>query len=93
MADISMKGEHDLSREEVRAQIEKLASKLVDRLGGSWCWEGETAVCELRGAKARVGFDETSVAIDVSLPRMLQPFRRKLESKIQESFDRYFRHP
>ena len=90
MADISMKRSHELSSEQVQTGIEELAEKLVDRLGGSWCWQGDTAVCELRGAKAHVGYDERSISIDVTLPLLLKPLRRRLEGKIEEYFERYF---
>jgi putative polyhydroxyalkanoate system protein len=93
MSDISMKREHDLDPDEARASIEKLAAKLAERLGGSWSWQGDTVICESRGAKARVGYDESSIWIDVALPRAFRPLRRRLESKIEESFDRYFRRP
>jgi putative polyhydroxyalkanoate system protein len=93
MANISMTREHDLSRDEVRSRVERMAVRLVDRMGGSWCWEGETVICELRGARAEVGFDDSLVSIDVTLPRALRPFRNRLESKIEESFDRHFRKP
>ena len=91
MADISMKRKHDLDPEEVQARIAKLAGRLSDRLGGSWCWEGQEAICEARGAKARVGFDETSISMQVKLPMMLRPMRGRLEAKIEEYFDEYFR--
>jgi putative polyhydroxyalkanoate system protein len=91
MSDISIKRPHELDREEVRANIAMLADKLSERLGGSWSWQGDTAICESRGAKARVGYDEYSISIDVVLPRAFRPFRRQLESKIEESFERYFR--
>ena len=90
MADISMQRSHELSSEQVQMRIEALAEKLVDRLGGSWCWQQETAVCELRGAKAQVGYDERSISIDVTLPLMLKPLRGRLEAKIEEYFERYF---
>jgi len=90
MADISMRRGHDLSSEQVQARIEKLAEKLVDRLGGSWCWQGDTAVCELRGAKARVGYDERSISLEVTLPLMMKPLRGRLENKVEEYFERYF---
>ena len=90
MADISMRRGHDLSSEQVQARIEKLAEKLVDRLGGSWCWQGDTAVCELRGAKARVGYDERSISLEVTLPLRLKPRRGRLENKVEEYFARYF---
>ena len=67
-----------------------LAEKVAGRLGGSWCWEGDEAVCEVRGAKARVGYDDEEISIDVSLPLMLRPLRGKLETKIEEYFERYF---
>ena len=91
MSEISMKREHDLDREEARAGIEKLATKLAERLGGTWHWQGDTVICESRGATARVGYDEHSISIDVALPRAFRPLRRRLERKIDESFDRYFR--
>jgi putative polyhydroxyalkanoate system protein len=91
MADISIKRDHELSPEEVEAAIERLAEKLADRLGGTWRWHGKTAVCEARGAKARVDYDEQYVALDVTLPMMLKPLRGKLESKVDEYFATYFR--
>ncbi|MFK7894882.1 MAG: polyhydroxyalkanoic acid system family protein [Myxococcota bacterium] len=90
MADISMKRKHDLEADEVRERIEKVADKIADRIGGSWDWDGDEAICEAKGAKARVGYDEKEVSMDVSLPRLLRPMRGKLESKIAEYFDRYF---
>ena len=92
MADLSMKREHDLSAEEARVQIAKLADKLADRLGGSWDWDGDTAVCESRGAKACVGYDDTNVWLDLSLPMMLKPLRRTIQSKVEEILDRDFKH-
>lgn len=90
MPDISMKRNHDLKAEEVRERIEKVADKIADRIGGSWDWDGDECVCEAKGAKARVGYDENEVSMDVSLPRLLRPMRGKLEAKIEEYFDRYF---
>ena len=75
---------------DVRSRIEGLAEKVADRLGGTWCWEGDEAVCEARGAEARVGYDDESISIDVSLPLMLRPLRGKLEAKIEEYYGRYF---
>ena len=91
MSDISMTREHDLAPAEARASIEKLAVKLAERLGGTWSWQGDAVVCESRGARAIVAYDDHSISIDVVLPRMLRPLRRRLEAKIEESFERYFR--
>ena len=90
MSDISIKRPHDLAPEEVRASIEALATKLAERLGGSWRWEEDTAVCESRGGHARVGYDASFVTIEVSLPRGFRVMRGRLERKIDESFERYF---
>lgn len=93
MADISIKKNHQRSREDVRATIEQLAGKLSDRLGGQWCWEGDVAVCEAHGVEARVGFDTESVSIDVTLPRMMKPLRKKIEATVEEHYGRYFGGP
>jgi len=91
MAEISMRRRHGYDdTDAIRSRIEGLAEKVADRLGGTWQWQGDEAVCEARGAEARVGFDEESISIDVSLPLMLRPLRGKLESKIEEYFARYF---
>jgi putative polyhydroxyalkanoate system protein len=90
MPDISMKREHDLEPDEVRERIGKVADRLSDRIGGTWDWDGDDAVCEARGAKARVCYDEKEVSMHVSLPMLLRPMRGKLEAKIAEYFDRYF---
>lgn len=91
MADISLKREHGFEDpDDVRSRIEGLADKLADRLGGTWSWQGDRAVCEARGAKAKVGYDETSISIDISLPLMLRPLRSRLESKIDEYYEQYF---
>lgn len=93
MADISIRRSHRRSPEQVQATIEKLAEKMVERLGGSWCWQGNTAVCQLRGAEARVGYDEQQVSIEVTLPRVLKPLRGRLEGQLEEHFERYFGKP
>ncbi len=82
MSDISIVRDHRLEKEEIRARIGRLADKVSARLGGSWCWEGEEAVCESRGARARVGYDDRSISIEISLPRTMRPFRKKLEAKV-----------
>ncbi|MAG33503.1 MAG: hypothetical protein CL908_21715 [Deltaproteobacteria bacterium] len=90
MADIEMSRAHGLDEREARERIEGLATKVSDRLGGSWSWQGNAAVCEARGARARVAYDEESISIALSLPRMLRPLRGKFEAKIEEYFERYF---
>lgn len=90
MADIEMSRPHGLETDEARERIEALAEKLADRLGGSWDWQGDEAVCQARGARARVFYDERSISLVVSLPMMLRPLRGRLETKIEEYFERYF---
>ncbi len=90
MAQISMKKVHALGAEKARGQIELLAQKMAERLGGAWRWQGEQAVCEARGAKARVFYDAESISIEVDLPFAMRPMRRLLEAKLEDYFQRYF---
>ena len=90
MPEISISRKHGLSEKDVRDRIEALADKISDRLGGAWSWQSDLAVCEVHGARAQVSYDAQSVFIEVSLPRMMKPLRRRLEAKIIEYFDRYF---
>jgi putative polyhydroxyalkanoate system protein len=91
MAVISMKRAHVLEAQEVRVRIERLANKIADRIGGSWEWQGDEAVSEARGVKARVSYDECSISVEVLLPIAMRPFRRKLEAKIDEYLLRFLR--
>jgi len=84
MAEISMTRAHDLDKQEIRGRIEKLAQKISDRIGGTWEWHGDETVSEAYGVKARIGYDERSISVEVSLPAAMRPFRRKLEAKIDE---------
>ncbi len=91
MAEISMRRQHRFDDPiDVRSRIEGLAEKVAERLGGAWRWEGDAAVCEARGAEARVGYDDEEISIEVTLPLTLRPLSGKLESKIDEYFERYF---
>jgi putative polyhydroxyalkanoate system protein len=88
MAEISMRRAHPFGEQDVRKRIEELADKVCQRIGGKWAWQGDEVVCEARGATARVGFDATTIHIDVWLPRMMKPLRGRLEAKIEEYFER-----
>jgi putative polyhydroxyalkanoate system protein len=90
MPEISISRRHGLNETDVRGRIEELADKISGRLGGTWSWQGDQAVCDAHGARARVGYDAQSIMLEVSLPRMMKPFSGKLEAKIIEYFDRYF---
>ncbi len=90
MAQIEMRRSHGLGAERARGQIELLAERLAEKLGGSWRWQGERAVCEARGAKACVAYDAQTVSIEVDLPFVMRPMRKILEAKIEEYFERYF---
>ena len=90
MAQIEMKRSHALGAEKVRNQIELLVAELAERLGGSWRWQGDRAICEARGAKACVAYDAETISIEVDLPFVMRPLRRVLEAKIQDYFARYF---
>jgi putative polyhydroxyalkanoate system protein len=93
MAHISMKRSHALGAEQARGQIEQLADRMAERLGGAWRWQGERVICEARGARAFVFYDETTISIDVDLPLMMRPMRGVLEAKLDEYFQRYFSEP
>ncbi len=93
MPEISISRKHGLNEQDVRCRIEELADKISHRIGGTWSWHGDQAVCDAHGAQARVGYDAQSILLEVSLPRMMKPLVGKLEAKIIEYLDRYFEDP
>ena len=91
MPEISMRKKHGFTDpDDLKSRIEGLAERVSDRLGGDWRWQGDEAICEARGAKACVGYDEEEIRIEVTLPLMLRPLRGKLEAKIEEYYARFF---
>lgn len=90
MPEISILHKHGLNEDDARDRIDALAGQISDRLGQTGSWQGDRAVCEAHGARARAGYDALSISLDVSLPRRIKPLRGKLETKIIEYFDRHF---
>jgi len=88
MAEISMRRAHPFGEDVIRDRIEELAEKVCLRFGGTWSWQGNEAVCQARGVKARVGYDAVTIHIDVWLPTMMRPLRGKLQTKLEETFER-----
>ncbi len=93
MSEISIRHPHALDAQELRMRIERLADKINGRIGGSWQWQGDEAVSEARGATARIGYDEASIFVEISLPRAMRPFRRKLETRIEEYLVGFLEEP
>jgi putative polyhydroxyalkanoate system protein len=88
MIEISMTRSHPFGKDDVRKRIEEFADKVGAKLGGSWRWDGDEVVCEARGARARVGYSESEVHIEIRLPAMMRPLRGRLEAKLDEYFER-----
>lgn len=92
MADIRITRQHALGSEAAaRAEVEVLAEELVERFGGRWRWQGDDAVCEIRGARGRVRCDSDEVTMELDLPLMMRALRGPLEQEIRRRFDRHFR--
>ena len=84
MAEINLRRTHELEVADVRGRIGGLADKICGRLGGSWAWHDDEAICEARGARARISYDDCSISVEISLPKTMLPFRRKLTQRIDE---------
>ena len=87
MARIQIKKNHRLDRDQVRAEVERLAQGLASELSASYSWEGDRLVFSRSGANGFIDIDDSALAIDIKLGMLLTPLKSTIESKINAYLD------
>lgn len=80
---------HSLDEQELRSLGEKLADKLVSRLGGQCQWQGNKLVYQQSGVNAQVDLNPSEVVVDVKLGMLMGAFAGAVESEINRVLDQY----
>ncbi len=95
MATIEIIREHSFSLEEARVRTRRVIDEMQKKrpeLFGDVQWSENGSYAEAKGkgfsAVIEVGRSEASIEVDLNL--MLKPFKKKLETKINDKFDEVF---
>lgn len=87
MAEIHIRRPHQLGREEVRAEVEKLARSLQSELQTAYRWNGDRLLFERSGASGSIAVGDDYLEINVKLSLLLTPLKGKIEESIRKKLD------
>jgi len=78
---------HNLPHDEIRADVEALASDLQKKLHARYHWEGETLRFSRTGASGSIRVEVDRITIDVKLGLVLAPLKGQLERMVHDYLD------
>jgi len=90
MSNIKLKRKHSLSLEEARAAAERVAEELDKEYGLTSRWEGDALRFTRSGVDGLLKVTKKEVVLDAKLGFLLSAFKSKIESHINDDFDKYF---
>ncbi|WP_196139875.1 polyhydroxyalkanoic acid system family protein [Aliikangiella sp. G2MR2-5] len=91
MAVISLIREHQLSIDEVTRRVNKVASKLEQKLGISSEWDNEkTMFFRRKGANGSIEISEHSVEVTVRLGIMFKALKGVVQQELEQVLDKQF---
>lgn len=89
MADISIRRAHNMNRDEVKQQVEKLAKTLKDKLRAKYQWQDNMLTFSRRDALGYIKVSDAEVAIEVSLGLLLRPLKGSLKQMMDAYLDKH----
>ena len=87
MSRISIHRKHHLGHDEARAQVEKIAEKLKEKLNSEYSWEDDTLHFKRSGANGSIAVSEDSIDLEIKLGLTLRPLKGMIEKTIHENLD------
>ena len=88
MSTIPLKRGHSMAADQLKAEIQALADKLVEKFGGSYRWQGDEIHYDYSGGlNACVACGPSEVKVDVKLGMMMGMFKGKIKSEVEEYLD------
>jgi putative polyhydroxyalkanoate system protein len=89
MSHIQIKRHHNMDEEQLRSMTEELGQKLKAKFGGEYHLEGNIVHYTYHSADAKVGFNETTVQVDVKLGLLMMAFKGMIESEVNNYLDEH----
>ncbi|MDF3981141.1 polyhydroxyalkanoic acid system family protein [Luteibacter sp. PPL201] len=90
MAKIDIRRPHGKSLPEARAVVEKVATRMSEKLGTTGGWQGDAYTFSGSGVKGAITVSDTDVHVAVELGMMLSAVRGMVESEIRKKLDEHF---
>lgn len=95
MADISVRREHGMSREEAKSKVEDIVDDVRDEFSSlvndiNWNDDRTRADVKGKGFSGQFEVNDSDVAIDIKLKLFAKPFKGKVEDRINSRMDDYF---
>jgi putative polyhydroxyalkanoate system protein len=90
MPKIDIRRPHQLSRDEARAVVDKVAARMREKFGIEGHWQGDTLSFSRSGASGSIAVADDAIQVKVELGMMLSPLRGMIEQEIHRKLDEHF---
>jgi len=90
VSQIKIQHPHNKSRDELKAEIQKLGDRLQQQFGARYQWVGDSnAEVSAPGVNGKISFDDSQVSIEVKLGFVAAMMKSKIEGEIRNYLDKH----
>ncbi|RAN81432.1 polyhydroxyalkanoic acid synthase [Bacillus sp. SRB_336] len=90
MPKIDIRRPHQLSIEEARAVVDKVAARMQEKFGMAGQWQGDTLQFSRPGVSGTIAVDSDAIQVKADLGMMLAPLKGMVEQEIRRKLDEHF---
>jgi putative polyhydroxyalkanoate system protein len=90
MPKIDIRRPHQLSIEEARAVVDKVAARMQEKFGMAGQWQGDTLQFSRPGVSGTITVDSDAIQVKADLGMMLAPLKGMVEQEIRRKLDEHF---
>ncbi len=90
MPKIDIRRPHQLSIEEARAVVDKVAARMQEKFGIAGQWQGDTLQFSRPGVSGTIAVDSDAIQVKADLGMMLAPLKGMVEQEIRRKLDEHF---
>lgn len=90
MPKIDIRRPHQLSIEEARAVVDKVAARMQEKFGMQGRWQGDTLEFSRSGVSGTIAVGSDAIEVKAELGMMLSPLKGMVEQEIRRKLDEHF---
>jgi len=90
MPRIDIRRPHQLSIEEARAVVDKVAARMQEKFGMQGRWQGDTLQFSRSGVSGTIAVGSDAIEVKAELGMMLAPLKGMVEQEIRRKLDEHF---
>ena len=87
MASVKIKRKHQLDKDQVRIEVQKLAEKLGKELSANYQWQGDRLEFKRSGASGHIDIGDGMLDIEIKLNMLLSPLKSTIEKTVNDYLD------